>query len=67
MGVATAESPTRGLIFVARYNPRGNVESSNSDEDAEEYEDNVRPEGINNPILYYKSYHLNKRLSHWTI
>ena len=51
LGVATAESPTRGMILVARYNPRGNVESLSDDTNADEYEDNVKPAGM------YISYH----------
>lgn len=46
LGVATAKSPTRGMILVARYNPRGNVESLSDDTNADEYEDNVKPSGI---------------------
>lgn len=46
LGVATAESPTRGMILVARYNPRGNIESLSDDTDADEYEDNVQASGM---------------------
>jgi hypothetical protein len=46
LGVATAESPTRGMILVARYNPRGNVESLSDDSNSDEYEDNVKPAGM---------------------
>lgn len=45
LGVATAESKSRGMILVARYNPRGNVESLIDDTDSDEYEDNVKPAG----------------------
>lgn len=53
LGIATAESPSRGMILVARYNPRGNVQFLNDDTDADEYKDNVKPAGMSNVLHYH--------------